>query len=88
MSPDDIDSHNAFAAKHELTFPLLADVGSKWLEQVGLWVERERDGKKYMGALRTTMIVGPDGKIERLWENVQFKDHAEAVLGALREGLM
>lgn len=85
MSPDSIESHHAFAAKHELTFPLLSDEGSKWLENVGLWVERERDGKKFMGALRTTILVGPDGKIEQLWENVQFQDHAEAVLDAIRQ---
>lgn len=85
LSPDDLASHHAFAAKHALTFPLLADVGSQWLERIGLWVERERDGKKFMGALRTTLLVGPDGTIERLWENVQFKGHAEAVLAAVRE---
>ncbi len=84
LSPDDIESHHAFAAKQELAFPLLADVGSKWLESVGLWVERERDGKKFMGALRTTMLVNAEGVIERLWENVQFKDHAEEVLEAVR----
>jgi peroxiredoxin Q/BCP len=84
LSPDDLDSHHAFAAKHELTFPLLADVGSQWLSQVGLWVERERDGHKFMGALRTTMLVDANGIIERLWENVQFKDHAEAVLAVIR----
>ena len=65
--------------------PLLSDVGSQWLESVGLWVERERDGQKFMGALRTTMLVDAKGNIERLWENVQFKDHAEAVLEAVRE---
>jgi peroxiredoxin Q/BCP len=85
LSPDDLDSHHAFAAKHELTFPLLADVGSNWLSGVGLWVERERDGKKFMGTLRTTMLVGADGKIEKLWEHVDFKEHAEAVLEAVRE---
>lgn len=80
-----MESHNAFAAKHELNFPLLADVGSRWLERVGLWVERERDGKKFMGALRTTMLVAADGTVERLWENVQFKDHAEEVLSSVRD---
>jgi len=84
LSPDDVDSHHAFAAKQGLTFPLLADVGSKWLEKAGLWVERERDGKKFMGALRTTMLVDANGVITRLWENVQFKDHAEEVLDAVR----
>ncbi len=85
LSPDDIESHRAFAAKHELNFPLLADVGSQWLERVGLWVERERDGNKFMGALRTTMLVDGEGKIARLWEDVQFQDHATAVLAAARE---
>jgi peroxiredoxin Q/BCP len=84
LSPDDLESHHAFAAKQGLTFPLLSDVGSKWLESVGLWVEREYEGKKFMGALRTTMLVDAEGTIERLWENVQFKEHAEAVLAAAK----
>lgn len=49
---------------------------------MGLWVERERDGNTFMGALRTTMLVNEDGVVDRLWENVQFKDHAQEVLEA------
>ena len=83
LSPDDIASHNAFAAKHDLNFPLLADVDQSMLTAMGLWVEREREGKTYMGALRTTMLVNAEGVIEKLWENVQFQGHAEEVLGTL-----
>jgi peroxiredoxin Q/BCP len=85
LSPDDLDSHRAFTAKHQLNFPLLADVGRQVIEQMGLYGERERDGQKFMSVFRTTMLVGPDGRIERLWEQVQFQGHAEAVLAAVRE---
>lgn len=47
-------------------------------------MEKERDGRKYMGANRTTMLVDAEGNIEKLWENVNFQDHAEAVLAAVQ----
>ncbi|MEZ4662395.1 MAG: peroxiredoxin [Caldilineaceae bacterium] len=83
LSPDDIESHNAFAEKYDLNFPLLADADQSVLTAMGLWVQRERDGKTFMGALRTTMLVNEEGIVEKLWENVQFKDHAEEVLGSV-----
>jgi peroxiredoxin Q/BCP len=85
LSPDDLDSHCRFAEKHQLNFPLLADVGRKVIEQWGLYGEKERDGKKFMGVYRTTLLVGPDGRLERLWKNVNFRDHADAVLATVRE---
>lgn len=60
--------------------PLIADPERKLIEPLGVWVERERDGKKFMGVSRTTVLVGADGNIENVWENVQFEGHAEAVL--------
>jgi thioredoxin-dependent peroxiredoxin len=83
ISPDDLASHQAFAAKHNLNFPLLADVGHVLLEQWGFWGERERDGKKFMGVFRSTVLVGPDGVIERVWKNVNFQGHADEVLAAI-----
>ena len=85
ISPDDLASHHAFAEKHQLNFPLLADVGSVVLEQWGFWGERERDGKKFMGVFRSTVLVGPDGRIERVWPNVNFQGHADEVLAAIQE---
>jgi peroxiredoxin Q/BCP len=85
LSPDDLNSHYQFAEKHQLNFPLLADVGRKVIEQWGLYGEKERDGKKFMGVFRTTILVGPNGRVERLWENVNFRDHADAVLAAVRQ---
>lgn len=85
LSPDDLVSHAAFAEKHRLTFPLLADVGHGVLEQIGFWGERERDGKKFMGVFRSTVLVGPDGRVERIWKNINFQGHAEEVLTAIRE---
>ena len=85
LSPDDIESHNHFAEKHELNFPLLADPEHLLLEKLGVWGEKEWAGKKFMGATRTTLLVDTDGNIEQLWENVQFKDHAAAVLASCEE---
>lgn len=80
ISPDDIESHKRFAAKNSLNFPLIADPERQLIEQMGLWAERERDGKKFMGVLRTTFLVGPDGNIEHLWNVGQVQGHAAEVL--------
>lgn len=85
LSPDDLASHHVFATKHQLNFPLLADVSRQVIDAWGLYGERERDGKKFMGVLRTTMLVGPTGVIERLWKNVKFDGHAAEVLAAIHE---
>jgi len=50
------------------------------LEKLGVWGEKEWGGKKFMGATRTTLLVGSDGNVEQLWENAQAQDHAAAVL--------
>jgi peroxiredoxin Q/BCP len=84
MSPDDLDSHRAFSEKHRLNMPLLSDAGHRVIEQWGFYGERERDGKKFMAVLRSTVMVGPDGRVERLWENVQFQGHAAEVLTEAR----
>ena len=85
LSPDDLVSHHKFAEKHQLNFPLLADVDRAVIDAMGLWGEQEWNDKKFMGVFRTTMIVGPDGRIEQLWEKVKFQDHAEQVLTALKQ---
>lgn len=86
VSPDDIAAHEKFIAKHALNFPLLADPERKLIEAVGVWVEKSMYGKKYMGVQRSTFVVGPDGRIEKVWPKVTPDGHAREVLEYLRAG--
>ena len=79
----DEKSKAKFAAKHDLTFPLLADPDHEVAEKYGVWQQKTRYGRKYMGIVRTTYLIGPDGKVARRWDNVKVDGHAEEVLGAL-----
>jgi thioredoxin-dependent peroxiredoxin len=67
-----------------IPFTLVADPSHVALEAYGVWGEREYNGNKYMGILRTTFLIGPNGSIERVWESVKPTGHAEEVLDALR----
>lgn len=82
LSADDLDSHARFAAKNELNFPLIADIDRTLIDALGAYGEQEFDGKKYLGIFRTTLLIGPGGSVEQLWERVKFKGHAEEVLHA------
>src|SRR5262245_35008925 len=73
-----------FADKHGLTFPLLADAAHKVAEKYGVWQEKSNYGKKYMGIVRTTYLIGADGKVAKRWDNVKVDGHAEAVLKAVQ----
>jgi peroxiredoxin Q/BCP len=79
----DEKSKARFAAKHHLTFPLLADGDHAVAEKYGVWQEKSRYGRKYMGIVRTTYLIGPDGKVARRWDRVQVEGHAEEVLAAV-----
>ena len=81
----DEKSKAKFAAKHGLTFPLLADADHEVAEKYGVWQQKMRYGRKYMGIVRTTYLIGPDGKVARRWDNVKVDGHAEEVLGAVQE---
>jgi peroxiredoxin Q/BCP len=80
----DEKSKAKFAAKHNLTFPLLADADHAVAEAYGVWQEKLRYGRKYMGIVRTTYLIGPDGKVARRWDNVKVEGHAEDVLAAVK----
>jgi len=80
----DEKSKARFANKHGLTFPLLADPDHEVAEKYGVWQQKMRYGRKYMGIVRTTYLIGPDGKVQRRWDNVKVDGHAEEVLGALK----
>ena len=73
-----------FANKYGLTFPLLADADHAVAEKYGVWQEKSRYGRKYMGIARTTYLIGPDGKVERRWDNVKVDGHVDEVMEGLR----
>jgi thioredoxin-dependent peroxiredoxin len=79
----DEKSKAKFAAKHGVTFPLLADADHEVAEKYGVWQEKMRYGRKYMGIVRTTYLIGPDGKVVQRWDKVKVDGHAEAVAEAL-----
>ncbi len=82
VSVDSAESHRKFAAKHELTFPLIADTDKHLVEQMGVWGEKSMYGRKYMGTFRTTFIISPEGTIERIYlpKQIKTKTHAEQIL--------
>ena len=77
-------SKATFAAKYDITFPLLADAEHAVAEKYGVWQEKSRYGRKYMGIVRTTYLIGPDGRVQRRWDNVKVDEHAAEVLEALK----
>ncbi len=83
VSPDPVELHAKFRAKHDLNFPLLADEDHAVAEAYGVWKEKSMYGRKYMGIERSTFIVGPDGVIAHAWRGVQAKGHADLVLDAI-----
>jgi peroxiredoxin Q/BCP len=85
VSKDSIESHCKFSDKHKLKFPLLSDPDGKVLEKYGAWGEKNMYGKKSMGIIRSTVLIGPDGKVIKHFPNVKVKDHVETVIRALEE---
>ena len=84
VSRDSAASHQKFKAKHELPFPLIADVDHVLLEAMGAWGEKSMYGKKTMGTIRTTFIINEEGIIEQVFsgKQVRTKEHASQILDA------
>ena len=83
VSKDPPKKHQKFAAKHELAAPLASDAEESGLaDTLGIWVEKNMYGRKYMGMERTTYLVDAAGRIARVWRKVKVKGHAEEVLAA------
>ena len=76
----DEKSKAKFAAKYNVNFPLLADPDHTVAEKYGVWQEKARYGQKYMGIVRTTYLIGRDGKVAKRWDAVKVDGHAEEVL--------
>src|SRR5262245_2970194 len=85
VSPDDVASHVSFRDKFKLNFPLLADPDHAVAEKFGAWREKNMYGKKRMGIVRSTFLIGADGVVKKAWRSVKVDGHDEAVLEALRE---
>jgi peroxiredoxin Q/BCP len=84
ISPDTVASHDKFKAKHGLTFTLAADEDKAVAQTFGVWVEKSMYGKSYMGVDRSTFLIGPSGRIERIWRKVKVPGHVEEVLAAAK----
>jgi peroxiredoxin Q/BCP len=80
----DKESKAKFAQKYGLTFPLLADPDHVLAEKYGVWQEKSRYGRTYMGIVRTTYLIGLDGKVEKRWDSVKVDGHADEVLAAVQ----
>ena len=83
VSPDKPGEQTKFKEKYDLPFTLLADEEKAAAQVYGVWKEKNMYGKKVMGIARTTFVIGPDGKIEKIYEGVKAKGHAAQVLADL-----
>jgi peroxiredoxin Q/BCP len=84
ISADPLKAQEAFRNKHELSIPLISDEKHEILEAYGAWGEKSMYGRTFQGILRTTVLVGADGRIAKLWRNVRVDGHADEVLAAAR----
>lgn len=80
----DEKSKAKFASKYDVTFPLLADAEHEVAEKYGVWQEKSRYGRKYMGIARTTYLIDAGGKVARRWDNVKVADHVAEVYDAVQ----
>lgn len=84
VSPDSPKSHAKFKQKFQLPFSLIADEDHAICEAYGVWGQKKFMGRQYMGVLRTTFLIDPEGKIIKVFEDVKPADHSAEVLAALK----
>jgi peroxiredoxin Q/BCP len=80
VSPDNVKSHEKFATKYELPFPLIADTDKKIVTDYQVWGEKKFMGRTYMGVFRTTFIINEQGIIEDILTQVDTKNHTEQII--------
>ena len=85
VSKDSVKKHKNFCEKKELSITLLSDEEGVLLEEAGVWQLKKMCGKEYMGIVRTTLLVDPEGNIVKRWDKVKVKNHVEEVYNALKE---
>ncbi len=84
VSRDNLKSHSKFRQNHHLNFPLLSDESGEVCQKYGVWVEKSMYGRKYFGIERSTFIIDPQGKIQKIWRKVSVSQHGEEVLKAIQ----
>jgi thioredoxin-dependent peroxiredoxin len=84
VSADSVKALDAFKAKHNLTVALACDESHKMLEAYGAWQEKSMYGRKFLGIVRSTFLIGPDQRIAQVWPKVTVDGHAAAVLAAVK----
>ena len=84
VSADPVRAQDKFRDKHELKVALASDESKKMLTAYGVWGEKSMYGRKFMGVRRTTFLIGRDGRVAQVWENVKVPGHADAVLEAAK----
>lgn len=84
VSADPVTAQDAFKGKHKLAIALASDRTHKMLEAYGVWREKSMYGRKFLGVVRSTFLIGPDQRIARVWPKVSVEGHAEEVLAAVR----
>ena len=84
VSADPVKAQDAFKKKHDLTIGLLSDETHKMLEAYGAWGKKSMYGKSFMGIVRMTVLIGPNGKIAQIWPKVRVDGHADEVLAAAK----
>ena len=85
ISPDTVKSHDKFVKKYALTVPLASDEEKAMATAYGVWREKSMYGRTYMGVVRSTFLIGADGRIASKWDKVKVAGHADAVLAAARK---
>jgi thioredoxin-dependent peroxiredoxin len=80
VSADSVKSHKKFADKYKISFPLLSDESKIVIEKYGVWAKKKFMGREYMGILRSSFLINPEGKIAKIYENVKPELHAQEVL--------
>ena len=84
VSGDPPKTQEAFRNKHQLSIPLVSDEKHEMLQAYGAWGEKSMYGRTFQGILRTTILIGADGRVAKIWRNVRVDGHADEVLAAAR----
>jgi thioredoxin-dependent peroxiredoxin len=86
VSTDSLESHEKFKGKHELNFPLLSDQTADVAKMFGAWKEKNLYGRRSWGVARMTILIGPDGKIRKIYRKVDTSKHGDEILADLKAG--
>ncbi len=84
MSADSPKRQQNFINKQQLTVDIASDESTEFLQKIGVWAEKKMYGKTYMGIIRSTFLIGPDGRVVQAWPKVKVKGHAAEVLAAVQ----